>query len=46
VVLATTFASPIEPPTPGEPLAGSETRYRPFGEVRTEGPPVAGLTAR
>ena len=34
-ILATTFASPLEPPTPGEPLAGSDTRYHPFGEVRT-----------
>jgi len=46
VVLETTFASPLEPPVPGEPLEGSETRYRPFGEVRTEGVPVAGLAAR
>jgi RHS repeat-associated protein len=28
----------------GEPLEGSETRYRPYGEVRTEGAAVGGLT--
>ena len=43
-VLPTTFASPLEPGV-GEVVEGSEMRYRPYGEVRTEGEPVGGLTA-
>ncbi len=44
-VLPTTSASSSPLPEPGDPVPGSETRYRPYGEVRTPGEPVAGLTA-
>jgi len=40
------YLSPPDAPAPGTVVAGSETRYRPYGEVRTAGRPVAGLTAR
>jgi hypothetical protein len=52
--LPLTFDSPLPPPLPGEvaerlalsAVEGSETRYRPYGEVRAAGAPVAGLTGR
>ncbi len=37
---------PPPPPEPGEAVPGSETRYRPYGEVRTPGEPVTALTER
>jgi len=43
--LPTTFTSPLPTPEPGTLVSGSETRYLPYGEVRTPGEPVAGLTA-
>ena len=43
-VLPTTFTSPLPPPEPGDPVPGSETRYRPYGELCTPEEPVAGLT--
>jgi len=38
------YAAPPNAPTPGMVVPGSETRYAPYGEVRTEGEAVAGLT--
>ncbi|MDY7078092.1 MAG: RHS repeat-associated core domain-containing protein [Chloroflexota bacterium] len=38
------YVSPPDAPAPGTVVAGSETRYAPYGEVRTGGEAVAGLT--
>ena len=38
------YVSPPDAPEPGTVVVGSETRYAPYGEVRTDGAAVGGLT--